>query len=150
MKLPWEQIEELTKYLNDNGLDEIIIETKEGKIAVKRGLKGAVISPVSQGTDVFAQQSSKSANTQQQSSQDSKSYEVKAPMVGTYYASPSPGADPFIKVGSKVNSGDVLCIIEAMKIMNELPSEVSGTVSEILVKDNQTVEYGQVLMKIDP
>ena len=70
-------------------------------------------------------------------------------MVGTFYSSPSPGAEPFVQVGSKIKTGDVLCIIEAMKIMNELTSETNGVVKEILVKENQTVEFGQVLMIIE-
>ena len=70
-------------------------------------------------------------------------------MVVAFYAASSPGAEPFVKAGSKIKPGDVLCIIEAMKIMNELPSEVSGVVKEIVVKDNQTVEFGQVLIRIE-
>lgn len=74
---------------------------------------------------------------------------VTAPMVGTFYSSSSPEADNFVKVGDKVNNGDILCIIEAMKLMNEIESEVSGTVKEILVKDGEMVEYGQPLFKIE-
>jgi acetyl-CoA carboxylase biotin carboxyl carrier protein len=76
--------------------------------------------------------------------------EVKSPMVGTFYASPEPGAKPFATVGSRVTKGQVLCIIEAMKIMNEIESEVSGIVREILVQDAHPVEYGQVLYRVDP
>lgn len=73
---------------------------------------------------------------------------ITSPMVGTYYSSPSPEADSFVQVGDKVNNGKVLCIIEAMKLMNEIESEVSGTIKEILVKDGEMVEYGQPLFKI--
>ncbi len=76
--------------------------------------------------------------------------EVKSPMVGTFYRAPEPGADPYVKPGSRVTSGQTLCIIEAMKIMNELESEVSGVVREILVEDAQPVEFGQVLFRVDP
>jgi acetyl-CoA carboxylase biotin carboxyl carrier protein len=76
--------------------------------------------------------------------------DVKSPMVGTFYGAPEPGAKPFITVGSKVTKGQVLCIIEAMKIMNEIESEVSGVVREIGVTDAHPVEYGQVLFRIDP
>jgi acetyl-CoA carboxylase biotin carboxyl carrier protein len=75
--------------------------------------------------------------------------DVKSPMVGTYYGAPEPGAKPFISVGSRVAKGQVLCIIEAMKIMNEIESEVSGVVREIAVTDAHPVEYGQVLFRID-
>jgi acetyl-CoA carboxylase biotin carboxyl carrier protein len=71
-------------------------------------------------------------------------------MVGTFYASPEPGAKPYVSVGQTVNKGQVLCIIEAMKIMNEIESEVSGKVIEILASDAQPVEYGQVLFRVDP
>ena len=76
--------------------------------------------------------------------------EVKSPMVGTFYRAPEPGADPYVKPGSRVTTGQTLCIIEAMKIMNELESEVSGVVREILVEDAQPVEFGQVLFRVDP
>ena len=73
---------------------------------------------------------------------------IKAPIVGTYYSAPSPEADPFISVGDRVNKGDVLCIIEAMKLMNEIEAEVSGTVKEILINNSEPVEYDQPLFVI--
>jgi len=76
--------------------------------------------------------------------------EVKSPMVGTYYKSPEPGAKAYVAVGDRVAKGQIVCIIEAMKIMNEIESEYAGVVKEILVQDAQPVEYGQVLFKIDP
>jgi acetyl-CoA carboxylase biotin carboxyl carrier protein len=76
--------------------------------------------------------------------------EVKSPMVGTFYKSPEPGAKAYVAVGDRVAKGQIVCIIEAMKIMNEIESEYSGIVREILVEDSQPVEYGQVLFKIDP
>ena len=76
--------------------------------------------------------------------------EVPSPMVGTYYAAPAPDAPPYVKVGQKVGVGDTLCIIEAMKLMNELEAEVAGTVTEICVQNAEPVEYGQVLFRIDP
>ena len=76
--------------------------------------------------------------------------EVKSPMVGTFYSAPEPGAKPYVSVGSRVSKGQVLCIIEAMKIMNEIESEFAGVVREIRVQDAQPVEYGQVLFRIDP
>ncbi len=75
-------------------------------------------------------------------------HEVTAPMVGTFYRSPNPGSDPFVDEGGKVQSGTVLCIIEAMKLMNEIECGVSGTIKEILLEDGAPVEFGQVLMRI--
>jgi acetyl-CoA carboxylase biotin carboxyl carrier protein len=76
--------------------------------------------------------------------------EVKSPMVGTYYGAPEPGAKPYVSVGTRVSKGQILCIIEAMKIMNEIESEISGVVTEVLASDAQPVEYGQALFRIDP
>jgi acetyl-CoA carboxylase biotin carboxyl carrier protein len=76
--------------------------------------------------------------------------EVKSPMVGTYYSSPEPGAKQYVNVGDRISKGQTLCIIEAMKIMNEIESEFDGVMREILVDNAQPVEYGQVLFRIDP
>jgi acetyl-CoA carboxylase biotin carboxyl carrier protein len=76
--------------------------------------------------------------------------EVKSPMVGTFYSAPEPGTKPYVSVGSRVSKGQILCIIEAMKIMNEIESEVAGVVTEVLASDAQPVEYGQPLFRIDP
>ena len=76
--------------------------------------------------------------------------EIKSPMVGTFYSSPEPGAAPYLKVGSRVSAGQVVCIIEAMKIMNEIESEVGGVVKEVLLENSQPVEFGQPLFRVDP
>ena len=76
--------------------------------------------------------------------------EVRSPMVGTYYAQPEPGSEPYVRVGTRVTSGQTVCIIEAMKIMNEIEAEVAGVVREVLVDDASPVEYGQVLYRVDP
>jgi acetyl-CoA carboxylase biotin carboxyl carrier protein len=76
--------------------------------------------------------------------------EIKSPLVGTYYATPSPDSDPYIEVGSYVDEQAVVCIIEAMKVMNEIKTETSGTIAEILVTNGQAVEYGQVLFRVRP
>jgi acetyl-CoA carboxylase biotin carboxyl carrier protein len=80
----------------------------------------------------------------------STALDVKSPMVGTFYKSPEPGSKAYVSVGDRVAKGQILCIIEAMKIMNEIESEYSGVVREVLADDAQPVEYGQVLFKIDP
>jgi len=76
--------------------------------------------------------------------------EIKSPMVGTFYYAPEPGAQPYVKAGSRVSVGQVVCIIEAMKIMNEIESEVGGVVREVCVQNQQPVEFGQVLFRVDP
>ena len=75
---------------------------------------------------------------------------VKSPMVGTFYRAPEPGAEPYVKAGARISPGQTLCIIEAMKIMNELEAEISGTIREVLVEDAQPVEFGQVLFRVEP
>jgi acetyl-CoA carboxylase biotin carboxyl carrier protein len=76
--------------------------------------------------------------------------EIRSPMVGTFYKAPEPGAEPYIKVGNRVTPGQTVCIIEAMKIMNEIEAEIAGVVREISVEDGQPVEFGQVLFRVDP
>lgn len=76
--------------------------------------------------------------------------DIKSPMVGTFYAAPEPGAGPYVKTGSRVAPGQVVCIIEAMKIMNEIESEIAGVVREVLVENAQPVEFGQPLFRVDP
>jgi acetyl-CoA carboxylase biotin carboxyl carrier protein len=80
----------------------------------------------------------------------SKYLEVKSPMVGTYYSAPEPGSKPYLAVGDRISKGQIVCIIEAMKIMNEIESEFDGVVKEILAQNAHPVEYGQVLLRIDP
>ena len=145
MKIPWNDIEELTKYLKKKGLSEISIETKEGKITIRKDVQG-VVSSVDVDKEIKTGKEELKSHAELKSSLN----EVKAPMVGTFYSAASPGAEPFVQVGSKVKKGDVLCIIEAMKIMNELPSEISGTIKEILANDADVVEYGQVIFRIEP
>jgi acetyl-CoA carboxylase biotin carboxyl carrier protein len=76
--------------------------------------------------------------------------EIRSPMVGTFFRSPEPGAEPYVQVGSRITSGQTVCIIEAMKIMNEIEAEIAGVVREVSVEDAQPVEFGQVLFRVDP
>jgi acetyl-CoA carboxylase biotin carboxyl carrier protein len=76
--------------------------------------------------------------------------EIKSPMVGTFYSAPQPGAEPYVKVGSRVSTGQVVCIIEAMKIMNEIESEIQGVIKEVCLDSPQPVEFGQTLFRVDP
>jgi len=76
--------------------------------------------------------------------------EIRSPMVGTFYSAPEPGADPYVKVGARISSGQTVCIIEAMKIMNEIEAEFGGVIREVNVEDAQPVEFGQVLFRVDP
>jgi acetyl-CoA carboxylase biotin carboxyl carrier protein len=81
---------------------------------------------------------------------DTTLFEIKSPMVGTFYAQPEPGAEPYVRAGTRVAPGQTLCIIEAMKIMNPIDAETAGVIKEVCVQDAQPVEFGQVLFRVDP
>jgi acetyl-CoA carboxylase biotin carboxyl carrier protein len=97
-----------------------------------------------------APEAAESAATPESGADTSGLTEVTSPMVGTFYRAPAPDAPPYVEVGTKVSKGQTLCILEAMKLMNELESEVAGVIKEILVENAEPVEYGQVIFRIDP
>ena len=136
MEIKKDKIKELVKILDELKLTEL--SYSDGKTSIKVG-KGSTTSPViQQGIP-----SSSSVNKQLK-----KFVGVKSPMVGTAYLAPEPGAKPFVKIGAKVKKGDTVLIIEAMKTMNHIPSTQDGEVEEILVKDGESVEFDQELIKI--
>lgn len=152
INLPVEAIKKLAEVLKEQDLTEIEVELEDwGKIKVRKEASGVIVSsPAVGAAPVAAPAASASAAASPAASASSaNTFEVKSPMVGTFYAAPSPDADPFIKVGDKVKKGDTLCIVEAMKLMNELPADVSGTVTEICVSDAQAISFGEVLIKIE-
>ena len=155
MKNELEYIEKLVKLVNDNELTELSIEEGEKAIIIKKEKTFAAIqaAPVVP-TVVTPANISASSPIQEISTAEilpaTKKLQITSPMVGTYYGASSPGSEPFTSIGKTVKVGQVICIIEAMKLMNEIESEVSGTVVEILVQDGQPVEYGQVLIIVEP
>ena len=150
MKLDIEYIEKLAKVINDNGLTEISLEDGEQAITVRKDVPEVVT--VSQPAAV---QTALQADTQISEADETavkaqnKGKAVTSPMVGTFYASSSPESEPFVEVGSEIKEGDVVCIIEAMKLMNEIKSEHAGKVTQICVKNGDPIEYGQVLMYLE-
>jgi len=151
------KIKELVKIGKENGVDEIEYRTLFSRIRIV--FKHAPI-PLGQYEYVTREplQNIKSAGTttdekkkeeKQEISTGKKYHEIRSPIVGTFYRAPSPGAPPFVEKGDKVKKGQVLCIVEAMKVMNEIESDVDGTVVDILVENAQPVEYNQVLFLID-
>lgn len=151
MKLEIEYLEKLAKVLNDNGLTEISIEDEAQSITIRKDLPGVVnvSSPVPATTSVTGGTQT-SVNTEEETVKPAtKGKAVTSPMVGTFYASSSPEAEPFVEVGSEIKEGDVVCIIEAMKLMNEIKSEHAGKVTQICVKNGDPIEYGQVLMYVE-
>lgn len=149
--------DEIKKLMDDMGeakIDEINIEFPDGlKISMKKNetVVKEVVKDLNQNSpniNINTAVGEEVKNVQNDCSKEENYKLVKSPMVGTFYGRPSPKADTFVKVGDKVKKGDILCIVEAMKLMNEIESEFDGEVVEILVKDEEMVEYGQGLIKI--
>ena len=145
------KIKQIIKLLKDNGLEEIEVEEKDSRIRVKSAVAGAIVSLAP--APAQAPVETPLAEAQPSSSEkkaESKYKVVKSPMVGTFYRSPSPEADLYVEEGQTVKKGQTLCIVEAMKLMNEIESEFKGKIVSILVENGQPVEYGEALFEIDP
>lgn len=152
MKFETDYIEKLAKVLADTGLTEISLEDGEQAITLRKDVVVAPVAPVVSApvqAAPAAQAQAPSAPAQAASESAKKGTPITSPMVGTFYKSPSPDADAFVSVGQSIKTGDVVCIVEAMKMMNEIKSEISGKVVEICVEDGQPVEFGQVLMYVE-
>ena len=150
MKFDIDYVEKLAKVLADNSLTEISLEEGEQAITVRKEVVGVAAAPVA----VAAPQAAASAPAPVAAPAASKEAAHKgkpltSPMVGTFYSAPSPDADAFVKVGQTVKEGDVVCVVEAMKLMNEIQSDFAGKITEICVEDGQPVEFGQVLMYVE-
>ena len=149
MNFDIEYIEKLSKILKDNELTEISLENEDSAITIR---KEVVVAPQAVSAAPAVMPSAPAPSVQAEApakAEVKKGTPVTSPMVGTFYSAPSPDAKPFVEVGSSVKKGDKLCIIEAMKLMNEIEAEVSGKVLEVCVQDGQPVEFGQVLMYIE-
>lgn len=129
-------------------LTEASSNSKEIIIKDEKETKASVPNTSNEDKNISQTQSINKEENKPLEEDNENLYIVKSPMVGTFYSSPSPDKDAFVRVGDKVNASSILCIIEAMKLMNEIESEVNGTIKEILVKDGEMVEYGQPLFKI--
>lgn len=148
-----ETIEKLAKIVSANELSEITIERENEKITVKGkkcpppapAMPMPFMAPVQQSAPAAPVQAAENAPAAEAISGNV----VKSPIVGTFYAAPAPDKPPFVKVGDTVKKGDVIMIIESMKLMNEIKSEYDGTVKEILVSDGQAVEFDQPIMIIE-
>lgn len=145
------EIKEMINLMNENNLMELELEKEGLRIRLKRSASGEVTTGpiVVEGRSV-----SGTASVRQTEEADeefsAKNVEIKAPMVGTFYRSPSPEAPPYIEVGQTVETGQVICIIEAMKLMNEIKSEIRGRIIEILIDNAEPLEFGQSMFLIDP
>lgn len=150
----YEDIKRLIDDMGNSKIDVLDIEFPDGiKISMKKNEKKEMPISYEQVTKIPSAQINVNTQTNVDSSKKDVDKEesfniVKSPMVGTFYSSPSPNEEPFVKVGDKVKKGDVLCVVEAMKLMNEIESEFDGEIVEICVNNEDMVEYGKTLFKI--
>ncbi|MFC1636264.1 acetyl-CoA carboxylase biotin carboxyl carrier protein [Planctomycetota bacterium] len=149
-----ERIKQLIDIMKENGLVELQIEHDDNKIVLKRAQPQQAVNgiPVIRPESFVTPMNPEVPEglTQPAAPGDENLVEIKSPIVGTFYATPSPDSEPYVEVGSQVGAQTVVCIIEAMKVMNEIKAETEGTIVDILVKNGQAVEYGQVLYKVRP
>ena len=149
MKYEIEYIEKIAKILTDNNLSEIYLEDGDKAISIRKEGTAPVVAAVPSVQAAPISQGQVQPSVQETNTEAKNGAAITSPMVGAFYAAPSPGAKPFVKVGDVVSPGQVVCIVEAMKLMNEIESDVSGKITQICVEDGQSVEYGQVLMYVE-
>ena len=153
MKFESDYIEKLAKIIADNDLTEMSLEDGEQAITIRKDLPevNMVASAPAVATTPAPVQAAPQVSAPQATTKEpeAKGKAITSPMVGTFYAASSPEAAPFVEVGSTVNVGDVVCIIEAMKLMNEIKAEQAGKVTQICVKNGDPIEFGQVLMYVE-
>lgn len=156
-----QEIQELIDFISKSGLDEVNIETSDFKIAVKKhsaapqveAAPRSIASPgaPSAGSPAPITPAPQATEKPAEAKEDTSKYiEIKSPMIGTFYRSSSPESDAFVQVGDSVKTGQAVCIVEAMKLFNEIESEVSGKIVKILVDNASPVEYDQPLFLVDP
>ena len=153
------EIQQLIKFVAKSGVSEVKIESKELKLSVKTGASGNMVThsePVMINTQPVVQNLPLESTTESVSSQSVDIAEedhlitIKSPIIGTFYRKPSPDKPNFIEIGDLISEGSVLCVVEAMKLFNEIESEYSGKIVKILVDDSSPVEFDQPLFVIDP
>ena len=158
------EIQNLIKFVAKSGTTEVKLETDDFKITIKNGSDEAVATvvqpavqhvmsapvPAAPAAAPAAPAAPAAAPAASNEEEDSKYITIKSPMIGTFYRKPSPDKPLFVNVGDEVSQGSVVCIIEAMKLFNEIESEVSGKIVKILVDDSTPVEYDQPLFLVDP
>jgi acetyl-CoA carboxylase biotin carboxyl carrier protein len=156
MQLDHSQLRELIALLGDSDIQELKLEGDDFRLELRRNLPSSQPQVVMQAAPAAMAPAAPPAPAGPSAAPPPAPavrgdlVEITAPMVATFYRSPSPGDPPFVELGARINVGQTICILEAMKLMNELESEVSGEVVEILVENGTPVEFGQVLMRVKP
>ncbi|MDH3267203.1 MAG: acetyl-CoA carboxylase biotin carboxyl carrier protein [Gammaproteobacteria bacterium] len=147
------KVKKLIELLDESGIAEIEITEGDDSVRISRYSQSAPAAPVAAHpaptATAAAPAPAAAAATPAPAEPTEEGFKIKAPMVGTYYAASSPGAAPYVQVGDRVSEGDTICIIEAMKMMNQIEAEVSGVVKSIRLQNGEPVEYGQTLFVID-
>ncbi len=143
------EMKEMIQLMNENNLTEIELEKDGLKVRLKKASSGSIEQVVYHERPSAPRIQEAAPETVKSAAAASKAVMVKSPMVGTYYSAPAPDAPPFLQVGSQVEVGQVICIIEAMKLMNEIKSEIRGKVVEVLVNNGDPVEFGQPLFRVE-
>jgi len=146
------KVKKLIELLDESGIAEIEITEGEESVRISRYVPGAPVAaaPVAMAAAAPAAiAAAPAAAPEEVAEPEEDGFEVAAPMVGTFYAASSPGAAPYVQVGDRVNEGDTLCIIEAMKMMNQIEADVSGMVKSIRLQNGEPVEFGQTMIVID-
>lgn len=142
-----EEIQKIINLMDDNNLVEFELEKEGFRLSLKKG-QPMVVSPAASAPALLPQNMSLPQSATGQPKADEDTEVIASPMVGTFYAAPSPDSPPYVTVGQKVEASEIVCIIEAMKVMNEIPADVNGAITEILVSNGEPVEYGQPLFRI--
>ncbi len=158
MQLDHDQLHRLLEVLSDSDIQEFRLEGDDFRLEVRRNLPAVAVAaaPVAAVTsapatlEVSHQAAAPSTPPPAVPASRSDLVDITAPMVGTFYRAPAPGEAPFVEVGTRIGVGQTVCILEAMKLMNELEAEAAGEVVEILVDNGTPVEFGQVLMRVKP
>ena len=143
------KVKKLIELLEESGLSEIEITEGEDKVRITNGGKQSPqVKTIETTQEAEALSIREPADVNAQSKNNNSFHEIKAPMIGTFYQSPDPDSEAFVKVGDPINEGDTLCIIEAMKMMNKIETDISGTIERILVQNGDPVEFDQVLFLV--
>jgi len=144
------KVKKLMELLESSGMAEIEIKEGEESVRISRyGEQAPIAQPISIPQPVIAAPTDSNVSTSEPEKAVIKGHPITSPMVGTFYAAASPTSKPFVEVGQHVNQGETVCIIEAMKIMNQIKADQSGTVIEVLCNDGEAVEFGQTLVVIE-
>ena len=143
------KVKKLIELLEESGLSEIEITEGEDKVRITKGSKQSPkVKAIETTQEAETLSVTEPAGVNSQSKNNNSFHEIKAPMIGTFYQSPDPDSEAFVKVGDPINEGDTLCIIEAMKMMNKIETDISGTIERILVQNGDPVEFDQVLFLV--